>query len=74
MIVFSGGMSAFELPTINKLSPDGTAFTFPLSHPVAAAVDAISTANGLQRKWLSKSWDANTEGYTDLHIRVSLAS
>lgn len=50
MIVFSGGMSAFELPTINKLSPDGTAFTFPLSHPVAAAVDAISTANGLQRK------------------------
>lgn len=48
-MVFSGGISAFVLAIITKLSPEGTAFTLPLNHPVAPAVDPISTAKGLQK-------------------------
>jgi len=48
-MVFSGGISALVLPIITKLSPEGTAFTLPLNHPVAPAVDAISTAIDLQK-------------------------
>lgn len=41
VMVFSGGISAFVLPIINRVSPDGTAFTLPLSHPVAAGAAAM---------------------------------
>lgn len=41
VMVFSGGMSAFALPIITRQSPEGTALTFPLNHPVDKAVDAM---------------------------------
>nr|GMD35568.1 uncharacterized protein LOC112492412 [Ipomoea batatas] len=55
VIVFSGGISALVLPIITKLSPEGTPFTLPLNHPVAPAVDAISTAKGLQKQIVAGS-------------------
>jgi hypothetical protein len=41
VIVFSGGGPGLLIVTaiITKLSPEGTAFTLPLYHPVAPAVD-----------------------------------
>lgn len=48
VMVFSGGGPGLLLAmaVITKQSPDGTAFTLPLYHPVAAPAvdDAISTA------------------------------
>lgn len=41
VMVFSGGISALVLPIITKQSPEGTALTLPLNHPVDAPVDAI---------------------------------
>jgi hypothetical protein len=47
---FSGGISAFELPMINRQSPDVTAFTLPLNHPDAPVLDAMIPAYTLQSK------------------------
>ncbi|CAA6659683.1 unnamed protein product [Spirodela intermedia] len=49
-MVFSGGISDFELPIITKQSPDETDFTLPLSHPVAPAVDAMMDSYSLYRQ------------------------
>lgn len=45
VMVFSGGISAFVLPIITRQSPEVTALTFPLSHPVAPAADAMPSDN-----------------------------
>lgn len=37
VMVFSGGGPPLTLPMMSSESPDGTAFTVPLSHPVAIA-------------------------------------
>lgn len=48
VMVFSGGGPPFTLPMINKESPEGTAFTVPLSHVVAISV-TISVQEGCGR-------------------------
>lgn len=37
IVLSGGGLSPLEFPIITKQSPEGTAFTFPLNHPVAPA-------------------------------------
>jgi len=51
VMVFSGGMtSPFGLRIITKVSPEGTALTIPLSHPVDWLVDAIASQPGSARQ------------------------
>lgn len=42
--VFSGGTSAFMVPTITIQSPEETDFTLPFNHPVAEVDDAMAKA------------------------------
>lgn len=56
-MVFSGGGPGLltAMAVITKQSPEGTAFTLPLYHPVAAAVDdAISTASSCMSRTMVK--------------------
>lgn len=47
---FSGSISAFVHPIITRQSPDVTAFTLPLNHLGATALDAMIPAYTLQSK------------------------
>lgn len=40
IVLSGGGISPLGIPMITKQSPEGTAFTFPLNHPVAPATAA----------------------------------
>lgn len=42
VMVFSGGGPPLTLPMMSSESPDGTAFTVPLSHPVAIATPTVT--------------------------------
>jgi len=72
---FSGGTaSPGTLSIINRVSPEGTALTFPLFQPEDATAEAAIPCNQERTRWLEYIWAVNQSEHVGAQIKQEVCA